>query len=166
MRDQAKGLMSDDNVAVLASSASIGAQPTYDKNDIKEGSTDFVLMKIVGGRPVLDTDAKNITSIKNEVEDLLYGNMMIQLDTEFTVEKGFEVTSELADERIRGQIDSQEYRDELAGAELKLKEKRLKLDQEVAANNITAQQAATQLARDNYDLNVLKYETNDGLDEI
>tara|TARA_R100000988_G_C4005820_1_gene172498 strand:- start:1544 stop:3634 length:2091 start_codon:yes stop_codon:yes gene_type:complete len=163
MRDQAKGLMSDDNVAVLASSASIGAQPTYDKNDIKEGSTDFVLMKIVGGRPVLDTDAKNITSIKNEVEDLLYGNMMIQLDTEFTVEKGFEVTSELADKRIRGQIESQEYRDELAGKELTLKNKRLELDKEVAAGNMKAQEAATILARDNYDLNVLKYETNDGL---
>ena len=134
MRKQAQGLMSDDNVAVLASSASIGAQPTYDKNDIKEGSTDFVLMKIVGGRPVLDPDAENIKDIKQEVEDLLYGNMMIQLDTEFTVEKGFEKLSTdvdaLVDEEIKDKISVRD-----------LNERKLQIQRDLANNTIDKTEA-------------------------
>jgi hypothetical protein len=167
MRDQAKSLLSDDTVATLAGSPSIGAKYVYagtpEADAITAETDDVVLMKIVNGRPVLDDEAANIDTVKQKVEDLLYGNMMIQLDQEYSVEKGFEVTSKLADERVRGNIESQAYRDELASKELNLKERRFKLDQEVAAGNITAQQAATQLARDKYELDVLKYETNDEL---
>ena len=134
MRAQAKSLLTDDNVAVLASSASLGAEPTYDKNDIKAGSTDFVLMKIVAGRPVLDPDAENIKDIKQEVEDLLYGNMMIQLDSEFTVEKGFEKKSTdvdaLVDEEIKDKISLRELND-----------KKLQIQRDLADNTIDKTEA-------------------------
>jgi hypothetical protein len=162
MRERARTLMTPANKAVIAGQLNEGKY-TYNVNEVTPDS-DIVLMEINKlGIPVPAKNPPNKEKIDKMVEDMLYGEMMLQLDAEYTVEKGYEVTSKLADERVRGNIDSQAYRDELAGAELNLKEKRLKLDQEVAAGNIDAQVAATQLARDNYKLNVLKYETNEGL---
>tara|TARA_R110002012_G_scaffold279242_2_gene467199 strand:- start:9388 stop:11451 length:2064 start_codon:yes stop_codon:yes gene_type:complete len=160
--DQAKKLTANtNNIAIIGGQLNEGKY-TYEAKDLKD-NPDMILMKLVNGRPTIDTDASNFESTKKKVEEELYGQMMMQLNEEYTVEKGFEISTDLAEERVRGQIDSQEYRDELAGGELRIKQRKIDLEEEVAAGNMTAQEAATELARDNYDLNVLKYETNDGL---
>ncbi len=163
MRDQVKGLLSDKAVATLAGSPSIGAKYTYNKDEITADTEDKVLMKLVNGRPVIDREAENFDKVEKKVEDLLYGQAMMQMNEEYTVEKGFEISTDLAEKRVKGQIDSQEYRDELAGAKQKLDEKKQLLAEKVAAGNMTAQEESTALARDRYELDVLKYETNDGL---
>ncbi len=160
--DQAKKLTANtNNIAIIGGQLNEGKY-TYEEKDL-EDNPDMILMKLVNGRPVIDEKASNYATTKKKVEKELYGQMMMQLDEEYTVEKGFEISTDLAEERVRGQIDSQEYRDELAGAELRIKQREIDLKEEVGQGNMTAQRAATELARDNYDLNVLKYETNDGL---
>lgn len=160
--DQAKKLTANtNNIAIIGGQLNEGKY-TYEEKDL-EDNPDMILMKLVNGRPVIDEKASNYATTKKKVEKELYGQMMMQLDEEYTVEKGFEISTDLAEERVRGQIDSQEYRDELAGAELRIKQREIDLKEEVGQGNMTAQKAATELARDNYDLNVLKYETNDGL---
>ena len=164
MRNQTNSLLTDSNVAVIAGSPALKGKYTYNEEDIEnEKSTDLILMKIVNGRPVLDKGAKNIEAVQKVVGDLLYGEAMIQLDEEYSAEKGFEISTQLAEERVRGDIDSKKYRDQLAKAELNLKEKKLDLDEKVAAGNMTAQEKTTELNRDRYELDVLKYETQDGL---
>jgi hypothetical protein len=160
--DQAKKLTANtNNIAIIGGQLNEGKY-TYEEKDLKD-NPDMILMKLVNGRPVIDEKASNFAATKKKVEEELYGQMMMQLNEEYTVEKGFEISTDLAEERVRGQIDSQEYRDELAGAELRIKQREIDLKEEVGQGNMTAQKAATELARDNYDLNVLKYETQDEL---
>jgi len=162
MMNQAKKLTANtNNVAIIGGQLNKG-EFTYEEKDLKN-NPDMILMKLVNGRPVIDEKASNYEVTKKKVEDELYGQMMMQLNEEYSVEKGFEVSTKLAEERVRGDIDSKKYRDELAAGELNLKEKKLLLDQKVASGNMTAQEAATVLNRDKYDLDVLKYETNEPL---
>jgi len=159
MMDQAKTITANtNNIAVIGGQLN-GGKFTYNEEDLKN-DPDMVVMKLVNGRPTIDTEASNYADTKKRVEQELFGQMMMQLDEEYTVEKGYEISTDLAEERVRGDIESKQYRDELAGAELRIKQRKITLDEEVAAGNISAQKAATELARDNYDLNVLKYETN------
>jgi len=162
MMDQAKTITANtNNIAVIGGQLN-GGKFTYNEEDLKN-DPDMIVMKLVNGRPTIDTKASNYADTKKRVEKELFGQMMMQLDEEYTVEKGYEISTDLAEERVRGQIDSQEYRDELAGAELRIKQREIDLKEEVAAGNMTAQEASTQLARDKYDLDKLKYETQDGL---
>lgn len=162
MMDQAKTITANtNNIAVIGGQLN-GGKFTYKEEDLKN-DPNMIVMKLVNGRPTIDTEASNYADTKKRVEQELFGQMMMQLDEEYTVEKGYEISTDLAEERVRGDIESKQYRDELAGAELRIKQRKITLDEEVAAGNMTAQQKATELARDKYDLDVLKYETNDGL---
>lgn len=160
--DQAKKLTANtNNIAIIGGQLNEGKY-TYEEKDL-EDNPDMILMKLVNGRPVIDEKASNFATTKKKVEKELYGQMMMQLNEEYTVEKGFEISTDLAEERVRGQIESQSYRDALAGAELNLKEKKQVLAEKVAAGNMTAQEEATALARDKYDLSVLKFENQEPL---
>jgi len=162
MMDQAKTITANtNNIAVIGGQLN-GGKFTYNEEDLKN-DPDMVVMKLVNGRPTIDTEASNYADTKKRVEQELFGQMMMQLDEEYTVEKGYEISTDLAEERVRGDIESKQYRDELAGAELRIKQRKITLDEEVAAGNISAQKAATELARDKYNLDVLKYETNEPL---
>ena len=162
MREQARALMNPRTIAVIAGQINEG-EFTYNPKEISPESQ-TVLMEINNiGSPVLAKNAANKETIEQMVEDRLYADMMLQLDEEYSVEKGFEISTDLAEERVRGDIASKAYRDELAGKEQRLRERKLELDKEVAEGNMTAQKQATILARDKYELDVLKYETNNEL---
>jgi len=138
MREQVRGLLTDKAVATLAGSPSIGAEYVYagtpEAAEVNENTEDVVVMKIVNGRPVLDTDAVNNDKIKKKVEDLLYGQAMLQLDEKYEVRKGFEKLSSdvdrLVDEEILSSISTRE-----------LNERKVAVSEALKDNTIDATQA-------------------------
>tara|TARA_R100001510_G_scaffold38669_1_gene35052 strand:- start:200 stop:2314 length:2115 start_codon:yes stop_codon:yes gene_type:complete len=138
MREQVRGLLTDKAVATLAGSPSIGAKYVYagtpEAAEVNENTEDVVVMKIVNGRPVLDTDAVNNDKIKKKVEDLLYGQAMLQLDEKYEVRKGFEKLSSdvdrLVDEEILSSISTRE-----------LNERKVAVSEALKDNTIDATQA-------------------------
>jgi len=138
MRKQVRGLLTDKAVATLAGSPSIGAKYVYsgtpEAAEVNENTEDVVVMKIVNGRPVLDTDAVNNDKIKKKVEDLLYGQAMLQLDEKYEVRKGFEKLSSDVDRLVDEQILS-------SISERELNERKVVVSEALKDNTIDATQA-------------------------
>jgi len=111
MRERARTLMTPSNKAVIAGQLN-GGKYTYDVNDVTPDS-DIVLMEINKlSIPVPAKNPPNKEKIDKMVEDMLYGEMMLQLDAEYTVEKGFEKLSSdvdrLVDEEILSSISTRD----------------------------------------------------------
>jgi len=105
MRNRAAELTANtNNTAVIAGQLNKG-KFTYDVEDLKE-NPDMVVMKLENGIAVMDTDAPNYETNRKKVEDLLYGEMMMQLDEKYTKTKGFEKTSADVDRLVVEKIQN------------------------------------------------------------
>tara|TARA_R110002012_G_scaffold307658_1_gene513286 strand:- start:9805 stop:11883 length:2079 start_codon:yes stop_codon:yes gene_type:complete len=142
MRNRAAELTANtNNTAVIAGQLNKG-KFTYNVEDLKE-NPDMVVMKLENGIATMDTKAPNYETNRQKVEDLLYGEMMMQLDEKYTKTKGFEKTSSdvdmLVDEEILTSKSTRQLNEQKVGIQEALKNNTItKTNADIAIDKINA----------------------------